>query len=87
MARIPVLSTAHIHNRGFLENLSKATDGRRIHAIWNDNADRGQRYAASLQARFAADLAAIVDAVAIMEAAYKSGRTGRWVNVAPVAVG
>jgi hypothetical protein len=48
MARIPVLSTAHIHKRGFLENLSKGTDGRCIHAIWDDSGVAHLRFASGV---------------------------------------
>jgi predicted dehydrogenase len=49
---IAILSTAHIHTKGFLENLTKTTDGRRACTIWDDVADRGQRYATQFNTRF-----------------------------------
>jgi predicted dehydrogenase len=52
MPNIAILSTAHIHTKGFLDNLTKATDGRRAYAIWDDVADRGQRYATQFNTRF-----------------------------------
>lgn len=57
---IAVLSTAHIHTKGFLENIVKAGDGRRIHAIWDDVPERGRRYAKQFGAPFVADLAQVL---------------------------
>jgi predicted dehydrogenase len=70
MTRIAFLSTAHIHTKGFLDNLKKAGDGRRCTVIWDDVADRGRRYAEANGARCEADLARVladaeVDAFAI----------------------
>ncbi len=56
MAGIAVLSTAHIHTRGFLENIVRASDGRRIHAIWDDVEERGRRYASEFNAPFVPDI-------------------------------
>lgn len=50
------LSTAHIHTRSFLDNISEARDGRRVHSIWDDHPERGQKYAASAGTRFVEDL-------------------------------
>ena len=52
MARIAVLSTAHIHTNGFLEQIEKAADGRALHGIWDDAADRGRRYAEKFKVPF-----------------------------------
>ncbi|MBA3684443.1 MAG: Gfo/Idh/MocA family oxidoreductase [Planctomycetes bacterium] len=57
---IAVLSTAHIHTKGFLENLKKGTDGRRAYVIWDDVPDRGKRYAKDCGATFVADLQAVL---------------------------
>ena len=62
MTRIAFLSTAHIHTKSFLENLAKAGDGRSCVAVWDDNAERGKRYAAGCGARFEGDLAGILAA-------------------------
>ncbi|TVR51250.1 MAG: gfo/Idh/MocA family oxidoreductase [Puniceicoccaceae bacterium] len=56
MARLAFLSTAHIHTRGFIENVLKAGDGRTIAGIWDDAADRGRRYAEKADAHFEPDL-------------------------------
>ncbi|OGV69522.1 MAG: hypothetical protein A3K19_27870 [Lentisphaerae bacterium RIFOXYB12_FULL_65_16] len=56
MANVAVISTAHIHSKSFLDNLSKGTDGRKAYAIWDDVQDRGQRYATQFQTRFEPNL-------------------------------
>lgn len=53
---IAVLSTAHIHTKGFLDNIAKATDGRQVYAIWDDVAERGQRYASDYKTTFISNL-------------------------------
>jgi predicted dehydrogenase len=70
MPNIAFLSTAHIHTKSFLENIAQGTDGRRVHAIWDEVPDRGRRYAAAAGTQFVSDLAAVladpaVDAFAI----------------------
>ncbi|MBA3710614.1 MAG: Gfo/Idh/MocA family oxidoreductase, partial [Planctomycetes bacterium] len=57
MTNISVISTAHIHARQFLRNLADGTDGRRIHAIWDEIPERGRRYAEEFKARFEPELA------------------------------
>lgn len=56
MANIAILSTAHIHTRGFLQNLIEYKDGRKIEGIWDDVPDRGWRYAEEFGAPFQPDL-------------------------------
>lgn len=56
MANIAFLSTAHIHTRNFLDNIGKASDGRRIQAIWDDLEARGRRYADEFSATFEPNL-------------------------------
>ncbi len=53
---IALLSTAHIHTKGFLDNIRKSDDGRKAYAIWDDNAARGRRYAADFDSTFVPDL-------------------------------
>jgi len=60
MTRIAFLSTAHIHTKSFIENVLKATDGRLVAAVWDDDAERGRRYAAMANAPFEADLDALL---------------------------
>lgn len=57
---IAVLSTAHTHTKGFLENLKKGADGRRPYAIWDDVTDRGQRFAKEFGATFVPDLKTLI---------------------------
>jgi len=56
MTNIAFLSTAHIHTRGYLENIAQAADGRTAYAIWDDVPDRGRRYATNFKSKFVADL-------------------------------
>ena len=58
---IAIVSTAHIHTKGFIENILKATDGRRVAAVWDDVPERGRRYAEMASAPFEPDLTALVD--------------------------
>jgi predicted dehydrogenase len=58
---ITILSTAHIHTRGYLENLVKGEGGRRIQAIWDDVPSRGRRYAEKFKARFEPSLKAALN--------------------------
>lgn len=60
MTRLAFLSTAHIHTKGFVEGIRQASDGRTVHAIWDDTPDRGWRYAALAEAPFVADLDAVL---------------------------
>jgi hypothetical protein len=60
MTSIAMLSTAHIHARQFLRNVAEGSDGRRIHALWDDLPERGQRYAAEFKARFEPDIAELL---------------------------
>src|SRR5581483_7839982 len=60
MPNLAVLSTAHIHTKGFLENLAKGADGRRAYVIWDDVADRGRRYAANFQTKFEPNIAKVL---------------------------
>ncbi len=46
MTRISFLSTAHIHSQPWIESIAKATDGRRLHLVWDDVPERGRRHAA-----------------------------------------
>lgn len=58
--KIAILSTAHIHTDSFLKNITEATDGRSVHAIWDDVVERGQGYAAKYKAPFQPDLDALL---------------------------
>ncbi|WP_428388350.1 Gfo/Idh/MocA family protein [Mucisphaera sp.] len=71
--RIAFLSTAHIHTDAFIQRILSDELDARVEAIWDDDVERGQRYAEKSGARFAADIDAVladesVDAVAICDA-------------------
>lgn len=57
---IAFLSTAHIHTGGFLDRLKRLLNGRSASVIWDDVAERGQRYASEAGARFEADLETVL---------------------------
>ena len=59
MSNIAFLSAAHIHTRGFLESIAKKDDCRAT-VIWDDMAERGQRYADEYGAEYSSDLEAVV---------------------------
>jgi len=53
---IAFVSTAHIHTRDFIGHILKLTDGPKVCGVWDDVAERGQRYAEVAGAPFVADL-------------------------------
>ncbi|MBI4975864.1 MAG: Gfo/Idh/MocA family oxidoreductase [Spirochaetes bacterium] len=57
---IAFLSTAHIHTKSFIENVTKAADGRKITVIWDDIAERGKKYAAMCGAAFEPDINKVI---------------------------
>ena len=59
MSNIALLSAAHIHTRGFLEEVSRRDDCRLV-ALWDDMPDRGRRYAAEHGGEFCDTLAAAI---------------------------
>ena len=60
MASIAFLSTAHIHTQGFIDNIRQAGDGRSVCVVWDDDEDRGRRYAGRAEAPFEPDLEAVL---------------------------
>ena len=58
--RLAFLSTAHIHTKSFLQQLSKDELDADVALIWDASAERGQRYAESCGARYVADLDAVL---------------------------
>jgi len=64
-ANLAFVSTAHIHTKGFIENVLQAGDGRRVAAVWDDVPERGRRYAAMAGAPFAESLDAVVGDAAV----------------------
>lgn len=51
MPNIAVVSTAHIHTKGFLERLAQIPDAR-VYAIWDDVVERGRKHATTSGATF-----------------------------------
>ncbi len=65
MPRIAVVSTAHIHTKGFLKTIAERTDLGRPHVIWDDNPRRGRKYADENGCPFEADLDKVVSDEAV----------------------
>ena len=59
MPNIAMLSCAHIHTKGYCQDIAKI-DGCALTAVWDDVADRGRRYAEENGADFVADLDAVL---------------------------
>jgi predicted dehydrogenase len=58
--RLAFVSTAHIHTSGFIDGILAATDGRCVHAVWDDQAMRGRRHAERARAQFYPELGAFL---------------------------
>ncbi len=56
MPKIAVISVAHIHSRNFCDVISKKTSGGAPYVIWDENSDRGAKYAADFKSRYEPDL-------------------------------
>lgn len=56
MPKIAVISVAHIHSRSFCEELCKHTSLKHPYVIWDENEERGRKYAADFGCEFEADL-------------------------------
>ena len=59
MVNLALLSAAHTHTKGFLKTIAEKDDCRLV-ALWDDMADRGQRYAAENNADYSGDLDAVI---------------------------
>ncbi len=59
MVRLALLSAAHTHTKGFIGNIT-ANDDRDLAVIYDDVADRGQRFAAEAGTEYSGDLAAVL---------------------------
>lgn len=59
MANLALLSAAHVHTKGFLKNIADHDD-RDLVAVYDDIADRGQRFADDNGAQYSGDLAATI---------------------------
>ncbi|NLB69394.1 MAG: Gfo/Idh/MocA family oxidoreductase, partial [Lentisphaerae bacterium] len=60
MPKIAVISVAHIHSRQFCDKISKSTSGKAPCLIWDENVERGTKYASDYNSRFEPDLAKAV---------------------------
>ncbi|WP_438479300.1 Gfo/Idh/MocA family protein [Oleiharenicola lentus] len=60
MANLVFISAAHVHTGGFIDEIRRNPDGRRVHAVWDDHTERGQRFAAHAGAPFVASLDAVL---------------------------
>lgn len=65
MARIALLSTAHIHTRSFLESIVRSSDGHTVVSIWDDVPERGRRHAEEFGCRFESKLGALINDPAV----------------------
>jgi predicted dehydrogenase len=59
LVNLALLSAAHVHTKGFLQNIAEHDD-RNLVVVYDDVADRGQRFAADNDAEYSGDLAAVV---------------------------
>ena len=69
MLRVAMLSGWHVHARGYAKSLAD-TPGVKLTAVWDEEPERGEKWAQELEVPFVADLAAVlaredVDAVAV----------------------
>lgn len=60
MTKLAFLSTAHIHAEHWIRETVQKNDGRKVHAVWDDVAERGKRHADIAKAPFVADLDKVV---------------------------
>jgi len=56
MPKIAFVSVAHIHSRGFCEDVAKLTPQKAPAVIWDENPERGAKYAADFNCPFEPDL-------------------------------
>jgi len=59
MINLGLLSAAHVHTKGYLKNIADHDD-RDVTVIYDDVADRGQRFAAENDAEYSGDLEAVL---------------------------
>ncbi len=52
MPKIAIISVAHIHSKSFCETICKITSGKAPYIIWDENPERGAKYAADFKCRF-----------------------------------
>ena len=59
MVNLALLSAAHVHTKGFLQNVADHND-RNLVVIYDDVADRGQRFATESGAQYCDDLSTVL---------------------------
>ena len=59
MPNIALLSAAHTHTRGILKKVAEK-EGAKLVALWDDVADRGQRFAEENEAEYSGDLDTVI---------------------------
>jgi predicted dehydrogenase len=62
MKNLALLSAAHTHTRGYVDNINERDDCRLV-SLWDDVEDRGRRYSEECGADYSADLASVVERV------------------------
>ena len=60
MPKIAVVSVAHIHSRDFCKTIGKLVSSKAPHVIWDENPERGAKYAAEFNCPFEPDLDKVV---------------------------
>jgi predicted dehydrogenase len=61
MAKVAVISTAHIHSKGFLGDLERLTPEKGAYVIWDENAERGKARAEEFNSRFEPELEMVLN--------------------------
>ena len=60
MPKIAIISVAHIHSKSFCETICKITSNKAPHVIWDENPERGAKYAADYKCHFEPDLDKVI---------------------------
>lgn len=60
MSKIAILSVAHIHSHGFCKQLRASVSPDAPHVIWDENRERGERYAQEFGYPYESDLDAVL---------------------------
>ena len=60
MPKIAIISVAHIHSKNFCDTICKITSGKAPHVIWDENPERGAKYAAEYKCRFEPNLDKVI---------------------------
>ncbi len=60
MPKIAIISVAHIHSKNFCETICKNTSGKAPYVIWDENPERGAKYAAQYNCPFEPSLDKVI---------------------------